>query len=184
MQANYSPVSQAISQLAQIGSPGRWPMTGGFLVYGAATMAFAGGSGSILPSTSRWLIGISGAATLAVAAFPLDASGRSLLHGIAAGVGYLSLAGAPLAFSFAPGKGAGRTTGGFRPISLVNASVASVLAGLTSGAFLLASVIAGTRHGLYQRIGLTVGDAWIVATALGTLEKSLAGRARTTERSG
>jgi hypothetical protein len=35
---------------------------------------------------------------------------------------------------------------------------------LAAGASLIATV-AGPGHGLFQRLGLTIGDAWIVATA-------------------
>ena len=30
----------------------------------------------------------------------------------------------------------------------------------------LIATVAGPAHGLFQRVGLTIGDAWIVATAL------------------
>jgi len=30
----------------------------------------------------------------------------------------------------------------------------------------LLATVAGPAHGLFQRLGLTIGDAWIVATAV------------------
>ena len=46
-------------------------------------------------------------------------------------------------------------------------ATASIVVGVASGAFLLASVLSPRAVGLSQRIGLTLGDTWIVLTALG-----------------
>ncbi|MGH9095047.1 MAG: hypothetical protein ACRDXE_07795, partial [Acidimicrobiales bacterium] len=50
----------------------------------------------------------------------------------------------------------------------------SAVAGTVCAAVLAASLL-GPVHGLLQRAGLTVGDAWIVAGALGSL-RARAGR--------
>jgi hypothetical protein len=75
------------------------------------------------------------------------------VHGTFASLGYVTLAAAPLlaARSFAA---AGRS--GWARYSRAT--------GVLAGACLAASAL-GPVHGLFQRSGLTVGDAWLVATA-------------------
>jgi hypothetical protein len=40
------------------------------------------------------------------------------------------------------------------------------MAGVAAGACLAASVASGTRTGLWQRLGFTIGHTWIAASAL------------------
>jgi len=95
-----------------------------------------------------------GLATLGVAAAPLDVSSRvDLLHGAFASVGYASLAALPL-LAAGPLERAGCSRW----------AKASRVVAVASGLALIAT-LAGSRHGLFQRLGLTVGDAWIVASA-------------------
>ncbi|MDQ2728426.1 MAG: DUF998 domain-containing protein [Actinomycetota bacterium] len=154
IRSHYSPINDAISRLAQTAAPTRSAMTAGFIVYGAALVAYAGTRDSDLPRTSRLLLAATGLSTFGVAAFSLNASGQGTTHSVFAGIGYATLAGAPLV---AAGAWA-RTPG---PSLWVRASLA---AGIVSAAFLIASTFA-PAHGLLQRIGLTAGDAWVVATA-------------------
>ena len=85
-------------------------------------------------------------------------------HDWGASVGYATLAGVPL-LAVRPLRDEGRT----------RAAAASVAVGAVAGACLLAT-LAGRRHGLLQRAGLTVGDAWIVASALWLLRDRTDGR--------
>ena len=98
---------------------------------------------------------ISGVATLGVAALPLDIShANDLAHGAAATLGYVSITAVPL-LAAAPLSRHGA----------VGAASASRAAGALS-ALCLAATLAGPSHGLFQRIGLTVGDAWLVAVGV------------------
>jgi hypothetical protein len=84
--------------------------------------------------------------------FPGRLAGRE--HGVFAAIGYVTLAALPLlaARSFARDGRRGWAR-------------ASVIVAAVSAACLAATTL-GPLHGLFQRAGLTVADAWIVATAL------------------
>lgn len=161
IRSHYSPVNDAISRLAETGAPTRGAMTAGFIVYGAALVAYAGSKRSGLPRTTRLLVAGTGLSTFGVAAFSLDASGKGSIHAVFAGIGYATLAAAPLVAARAWAR---------NPASSpwVRASTA---AGIVTAAFLIASTFA-PAHGLLQRVGLTAGDAWVVATALRALRSS------------
>jgi hypothetical membrane protein len=141
----YSPVDDAISQLAKVGTSTRPAMTVGFLVFGVAVCAYA--AGAQLPRWSRASLAGTALAIVGVAAFPLGGTSDTV-HAVFAGIGYATLAAAPLTAS-----------------RVFAQRWWSVLAGVTC-ALLLAGSVAGPAHGLLQRAGLTVGDAWIVATAV------------------
>ena len=152
---DYSPVHDAISRLAAIGSPERALMTTGFVVYGVAVMA---GGLAVRSSVIRraWpAVVINGLATVAVAALPLDVSATGdQAHGAAATVGYISLA-------LVPALAAGPLVqGGYR-----RASVVSVAASIAIGVCLALTVVADA-NGAFQRTGLGIGDAWLVAAGL------------------
>lgn len=139
----YSPVHDPISRLAAVGSPTRAAMTAGFLAYSAGVGAFAPALDS---RGSRRALALNAAATVAVAAFPLDGFGGAQAHAAAAGVGYASLAASPwLAGS--------RKTAAATAVALV------------------ASVVLPSHNGFAQRAGLTIGDAWIVSRAIAALRK-------------
>jgi hypothetical protein len=129
-------------------------MTLGFLAFGVGVIAFglalrasgAGPAGSSAVATACF--------TLAVAATPLGAPARDVVHGTFASLGYLTLAGVPL-LSVRPLRRAGR-------LDAARASVAAA----TGAALCLAASAIGPAHGLFQRAGLTVGDAWLVASAV------------------
>lgn len=151
---HYSPINDAISRLAETGAPTRSAMTTGFIIYGAALVAYAGARDAELPRTTRLLLALTGLSTFGVAAFSLDASGQGNTHAVFAGIGYATLAAAPLVAARAWARASA-------PTSWVRASAAI---GLVTAAFLIASTFA-PAHGLLQRVGLTAGDAWVVATA-------------------
>jgi hypothetical protein len=138
----YDPTRQAISRLAALGAPSRPWMTAALAVLGAGMVLY----GLALRPHRWWPLPVAnGLATLAVAALPLGGT-VDTAHGAAAAAGYLTLAAIP-------------TTRGTR---------LAVLVGLACGACLLASVLVA-RDGLFQRLGLTIGHLWVVATALGSL---------------
>lgn len=151
---DYSPVDDAISRLAAVDASTRPLMTAGFVslglgvpLFGLALRRRVGGP--------AWIAAVAtGAATLGVAAFPLDRSDTvDLAHGACASAGYATLVAIPL-LAARPLRRA------WRP----GWSSASVVAGVVSGAFLVATL--GDRyHGLLQRAGLTVGHLWIMASA-------------------
>jgi hypothetical membrane protein len=151
--AGYSPVNDAISDLAATHAPERIAMTLGFVAFGVGVIGF----GLALRGARAgpaWISVVATAGfTLAVAATPLGAPTRDVVHGTFAALGYVTLAAAPLlaARNLAT---AGRA--GWARYSRVT--------GVLAGACLLASAL-GPAHGLFQRAGLTIGDAWLVAIA-------------------
>jgi len=117
---------------------------------------------SVMPSGCRaiggraWITAAAtGAATLAVAATPLDRSETvDTLHGVFAGAGYVTLAATPLLAA--------------RPLRDLGHRRLAV-AGLAAGAVSTAALALSTTSlpsGLFQRLGLTVTDAWVVVSAV------------------
>ena len=151
---DYSSIDDAISRLAAVGADTRPLMTTGFVVFGVGLVLFAlgirrfGGAAWIAAATT-------GVATLAVAAAPLDRSATvDGLHGLFAGIGYVSLVATPLcAVGFLRRR--------HDRALVVGAFVAAVVA---ATALALTPVV--DANGLFQRIGLTAGDVWIVAAAI------------------
>jgi hypothetical membrane protein len=158
--AGYSPIDDAISRLAAEGAPDRALMSAGMLAFAGGVTAYAVGARSLLGTGAAIALGTTALATAGVAAFPLDASYGDAPHALAAAVAYVALAAAPIAGASAPLLAD-------RP----GATAASRLAGGVIAAALAMSVLAPSGHGLFQRVGLTVGDVWIVGTALGALRR-------------
>ena len=151
----YSMVDDAISRLAASGADTRPLMTAGFVAFGLGVPAFAFALRDAVGGPAWMSALISGVATLGVAALPLDISHAiDLAHGAAATLGYVSITAVPL-LAAAPLSRHGA----------VGAASASRAAGALS-ALCLAATLAGPSHGLFQRIGLTVGDAWLVAVGV------------------
>jgi len=146
---DYDPTRDAISDLAALGAPSRPVMTAGLLALGAGMAAYGV---ALRPHRSWPLPVLNGMTAVAVAALPLGGAYDDA-HGVAAGLGYLTLAAVPV-------LGAGR----LRPVW----AAVSVATGMVSGLCLLASVLL-PRDGLFQRLGLTVAHAWVVVSALGLL---------------
>lgn len=152
---DYSPVEDAISRLAAVDAPTRALMTSGFVAFGVGVPLYGLALRDRLPGPAWASAVATGLATLGVAAFPLDRSATvDLVHGAFASVGYATLAGVPL-LAARPLRDEGRT----------RAAAASLAVGAVAGACLLAT-LAGRRHGLLQRAGLTAGDAWLVTSAV------------------
>lgn len=148
--SNYSPIEDAISQLAAVGAPTRPGMTAGFITFGVGVSLYGFTLHRILPGPAWAFAVATGLATLGVAALPLDA-GVDTAHGVAAGLGYATLAAVPLA---AAPYIYGRTS-----------KAAALVAGMASAGLLIATTVVDGRHGFLQRAGLTIADVWIAATA-------------------
>jgi hypothetical protein len=139
----YDPTRQAISRLAALGAPTRPAMSAGLLALAAGMGLY----GLALPRPLRLLPFANAACTLAIAALPLGGRNDGA-HGVAAALGYVTLAAIPPVV-------------GRRPLS--------VAIGFLSALCLLLTVLAGDRAGLFQRLGLTVAQAWVALSALALL---------------
>lgn len=151
----YAPSRDPISRLAALGAPTRVGMTSGFVAFALGLAVYALAARDSLSSRVGALAVANAACTLGVAALPLEGVGGGAPHALAAGAGYLTLAAMPAAAA--------------RPLSDSGRRRAAAVSRAVSGAALMAlalSVIARSRTGLFQRAGLTVGDAWIVASAV------------------
>jgi xanthine/uracil permease len=135
-------------------------MNAGFLAFAVAMPIYAVSLRAALPGAT-WLVALAnGVATAAIAAAPLGHSPSiDTAHAAAAGAAYVTLAALPLAAATPLAR-----TG--RP----RVARASVVLGLVAGAS-LAATSADRAVGLFQRAGLTLVDAWIVASALAMLRK-------------
>lgn len=159
--SGYSPVDDAISRLAASGAPTRVPMSAGFAVFGAGMALFGVSLRSALPGPGWVLAMATGAATLAVAALPLETSIGDIPHHVAGAAGYATLAALPVV---AAASSAGQKRRGWVRYSRAT--------GALSAACLVASTL-GPAHGLFQRAGLTVADVWVVVTAIGILRQGV-----------
>lgn len=152
----YSPVSDAISRLAEQGASTQPLMTAGFLGFGLLMPVFARGLGQALDSRAvQVAVTTSAVATLAVAAFPLSAEGGTTtdtLHNVAAGVAYAANVLGPIAAAPHLRSQAARR--------------ASYALSTAMTAALIGSVALDDVTGLLQRTGLTLYDAWAVALAV------------------
>jgi hypothetical membrane protein len=159
--SHYSPVDDPISRLAAVHASTRVAMTLAFVVFGVAMMFYASALRAALPGPAWIAAGLAGAATIGVAAFPLDHSATvDHLHGVGAGLGYGALAATAL-LAAAPLAQEARTA----------LAIAAVVLGTITGFALLLTLL-GPAEGLWQRIGLTAGDAWVIASAVAMLRGS------------
>jgi hypothetical membrane protein len=158
--ARYSPVHDAISRLAATHAPHRLLMTAGFVCFGVGVPLFAFAVRDQIGTKAAVAAVVSGLATLGVAASPLDVSHRvDMLHGAFATVGYVALAAVP-----ALARRSMRTNG-YKALAAV-APFVTIVSALSLGATSL-----GPAHGLFQRVGLTATDAWLVVTASACIRK-------------
>jgi hypothetical membrane protein len=170
----YSPVHDAISELARMHATTRPAMTAGFVVLGAAIPAYALALRDALPGPAWRFAVVHGVATLGVAAFALGTPTSGKIHGAFAGLAYASLAAVPIAASV-PLSRRGRR-------GLARTSMAT---GVLCAAALVASVAGPTSvHGLLQRIGLTIGDVWLIASAASLLTQTATQPATRPDRAG
>jgi hypothetical membrane protein len=164
----YSPVGDAISRLAETGASTRAAMTSGFVAYGIGLVGYGLALRRAVPGPA-WLFGVgTGLATFGLAAFPLGTPTSGAVHAAFAVIGYAGLVAVPAAVAATLAAEGHRHRGWAR---------LSALASATAGAFLLGSIIGGPAHGLTQRAGLTIGDGWIILSALELLRRSRRGEA-------
>lgn len=153
-QTGYSPVTDAISELAGIGASSRPLMSAGLVAFGVGVPLYAVALRTALPGRAWTTAAATGLASLAIAALPLHTSPTiDHLHGASAIFGYVTLAATPLLAAQA-----------LRILGHRRAAAMSLAASVASGLCLAASAL-GPAHGLWQRAGLTVGHAWVVASA-------------------
>lgn len=161
----YSPVKDAISNLAREGASTRVAMTSAFVGFGFLMPLYARVLGEALETPAlRASCTFAGLTTLGVAAFPLsDNSTQDTLHAVAAGSGYAAMALSPV-FG---GRALAR-------MGHPHAAVTSYAVSAVSAACLVGIVIPAVsegRGGLLQRVGLTVVDTWFVVLALRLLRR-------------
>ena len=159
----YSPLRNAISELAREGAATRPLMTAGFIAFGVLVTIWAVVLGRVLGRGVAAAAAVAGIATLAVAALPLTREGgrpQDVAHAVAAGTGYVGMALTPLL-----------AARGLSRLGHERAAAASPVAGVLSALALVGSVLVADRSGGLQRAGLTVVDAWHVAVALWVLRR-------------
>ncbi len=153
---DYDPLRDAISQLARVDAPTRPLMTAGFLGFSLLAPFWARTlSDSLGEPRVRHAINTATVGTLAVAALPLGASFGDGPHAAAAGLSYLAMAATPV-FGGLALEGPARTAS----FAVTGVSAAALVASLT-----------GAYDGGFQRLGLTVVDAWYVAMAVRELRR-------------
>lgn len=156
--AGYSPVGDAISRLAAVNASTRPRMTTGFVVFGIGVPIYATALRRALGGPACVTAAAAGLATLGLAALPLERSAAvDTWHGAVAGVAYLALAATPM-LARRPLRERGH-----RRLAALSGLVAALTA--TS----LALSLTGSATGLFQRIGLTTGDLWIIGSATAIL---------------
>lgn len=160
----YSAVQQPISRLAAAGAPTRPAMTAALIAFGAGVSLYAIPAARAFNPGTALAAAATAAATIAVAALPLDGRYGDTPHAAAAGAAYVSLAAVPLLGARRLAK-AGKT----RAAWASRASAAAIAAAL------VASTLAPSGTGLLQRVGLTLGDAWIACSAAWILQVARAG---------
>ena len=155
--SGYAPLEDPVSRLAAVGAPTRPAMTAGMLAFAGGVTAFAVAERRALGRAGALATGLTAVGTAGVAALPLGASFGDRPHAVAAGVAYAALAAIPWSDA--------SVTGGRRSLSrFVSVAIAATLLG---------SALAPDHHGVLQRTGLTIGDAWIVAGAARALRHRL-----------
>lgn len=154
--AGYSYVHDAVSRTGAAGASQRGLMTAGFVVYAVGVGVGSLAMRPVLPGAAWVAAAVSALGTAGVAVTPLDTSAAvDRAHGVAATIGYVGLAATPL-LAASPLRGAGRHW----------AAVASTAAGGLIAAALVASSLVDDQVGLFQRVGLTIGDLWLVAAGV------------------
>ena len=154
----YEPLRDAISRTAAAGAPQRHVMTTGFLLYAVGSAAGAVALRRAIPGPAWIASAVNGAATVGVALTPLEHSTTlDAAHAVTATTGYVSLALTPL-LAVRPLAAAGHR----------RAAAASVATGAVVAVCLAATAVTEDA-GLPQRLGLTAGDAWLIATGAALL---------------
>ena len=149
----YDPTRDPISRLAAVEATARPVMTAALVTLGVGMVLYSGALRAGLGGRAWFVALANGVSTLGVATLPLG-SAYDTAHGIAAGLGYATLAAIPVVAA-APEDGGARA----------GWATASTVTGIVSALCLLTSV-AGWRDGLFQRLGLTLAHSWVLASAV------------------
>lgn len=156
--SGYSAVDDAISRLAAVDAGTKPLMTAGFLAFGIGVPIYATALRRVVGLSASVAAATTGLATIGLAALPLGRSAAvDTWHGAVAGAAYLTLAGTPLLARRSLRER------GHRRLAALSGLVAVVTA--TS----LALSLTALPTGLFQRIGLTAGDLWIMGSAAAIL---------------
>jgi len=156
---DYSPVNDAISNLAAIGAPTRTLMTGGFLAFSAGVGLNAVALRDEFAGLAWIAALVTAASTVGVAAAPLGGQVDGL-HGAFAGIGYASLVAVPAL----AGRALARSGKPRR-------AIASAAAAAIAAAFLVGSTLNADTNGLFQRLGLATVDTWLVVQGIARLRR-------------
>ena len=171
LRAGYEPSEQAISELFELGAPAasRALLVVTLLLSGAVFLALAPALHRTLPGEGRFgpvLVAVAGVGTLGVVAAPCTPgcpgaanSTLDLWHTITAGIGYSTLAAAPLAFGWR-----------LRAAEPRLARWSAVIGAAAILLFVLHTLDIGLlAPGAQQRLFNTVADAWYVMIAAAIL---------------
>ena len=162
---DYSALHDPISDLAAVHSSTRIAMTAAFVVFAVGLVLYAWALRTVRFGPAWMTAAATGCATAAVAAFPLHHSATvDRVHGVCAGTGYVTLAATAL-LDGECGSGVSDAHGWAR-----FAAAAGIVSSIA-----LALTLVGSFEGLFQRIGLTAGDIWVVAGAVAVSRGRIAG---------
>lgn len=161
----YSPRRQAISDLAAVDSPRRWPMFVVFLLYGLSMVTGSLALRQSVVRTAAVAAVVNGLAVIGVALTPIhQSSAIDDRHGTAALLAYISLAAMPILAAWGLARNGQR-----------GAAVGSVVVGVAS-IVALSAAYGNDYVGFLQRSGTTIGNAWILAAGVAVLTGALTSR--------
>jgi hypothetical protein len=152
-----------ISELAALGTPHRWLMTGALVGVGLSHIATAS---ALAPAAigGRLTHGLGGLATLLVASLPLPGGGRSSsAHSVAAAVAFISLAVWP-AFASMRRRVPGQTLPAVLGPRVSAAATGTLL--LTLAWFFAELGLSGQRVGLAERVAAGAQALWPLVVVL------------------
>ena len=150
----YRPTSDAISRLAANGESTVLILSFGLVTYAIGVGLAALVLGRAIGSPGAAALGLNALLTLGVLATPLEHSASiDRLHTAFAAAAYVALALASLLAAHT-----------FRRTGRPKAAAVSVVVGMVTAASLAATGVA-EWSGLFQRVGLTVSDVWMMAVA-------------------
>lgn len=163
--SGFDPVRETISALAATDADDRWIMTVALTGLGLCHLTTAAALQEAAP-VGRAVLAAGGAATVLVAAFPLQGPDESsVVHAVAAGIAFVSLGGWPLLASKARSSGLLRRrasrTAGLGLLALV-------------GWFGVELLSDGDRVGLAERVAAGAQALWPLAVVVSTRRRAAA----------
>lgn len=153
--AGYSPIRDHISELSAVEAPTRTLMNVGFGAFAIGVGAASWPLRRIIGKPGAVALAVNAALSVGVMMAPLHRSPEvDRLHNVLAGLGYISLAvTGPLAV---------------RTLAERNRALAALAAGVgfVTFASLVLSLRSSAESGLWQRVGLTTTDVWLMGMGL------------------